>query len=521
MKYGSVILILTLILTGPVAAQETGVTAFVNVSVVPMDAERVLPNHTVVIQGEQIAAVGPLGDVAVPNGATVIDGEGAFLMPGLADMHAHLNIDPSPDFMRLFLAEGVTTIRNLNALPQHLEWRDEVLRGERVGPTIYTSGPVIAGPPEPTMVWVFRFLIIGSVLAAWLALWTVLWLWQRLRGHRNNAHRLRRTFLAGTGGLVLLGVIIIVTRAIPLNIYTSRQFPIAYVPDTVARARAEVRRQVEAGYDLIKVYDWMTRDQYLGVIEEARAQGIYVVGHLDHGVEGSFAAGLREAVHVDEFLDEHLMGEMSPGAFMPIPMNVALIPRSVESVVQHDAFVVSNMVTDEMTYEYLEEGPGYFERVEYARMRPETIRGWLGSRMVNWQGQQEWRRDTLQPFLVQMIQSLDAAGVPILIGTDTGVEGAVPSHIHRDLELLVEAGLSPFEALTAGTTNARLSVNRMGLEDVFGEVVVGHRADLILLESNPLESVVATRTRRGVMSRGRWYTQAQLDELVSEVVATY
>ena len=111
--------------------------------------------------------------------------------------------------------------------------------------------------------------------------------------------------------------------------------------------------------------------------------------------------------------------------------------------------------------------------------------------------------------------------MPILIGTDTGVEGGVPWHIHRDLELLVVAGLSPFEALTAGTTNARLSVKRMGVGDVFGEVVVGQRADLILLESNPLENVGATRTRRGVMSRGRWYTREELDELVAEVVATY
>jgi imidazolonepropionase-like amidohydrolase len=141
--------------------------------------------------------------------------------------------------------------------------------------------------------------------------------------------------------------------------------------------------------------------------------------------------------------------------------------------------------------------------------------------MVNWQGQQEWRSNTLQPFLEQMIQSLHVAGVPILIGTDTGVEGALPTHVHRELELLVRAGLSPYEALSAATKNARLSVNRMGVDDVFGEVIVGQRADLLLLKSNPLENVGATRHRLGVMSRGRWYTQAELDDLVGEVIATY
>jgi imidazolonepropionase-like amidohydrolase len=96
-----------------------------------MDTERVLSDQNVVVEGGQIVAVGPSTEVGVPAGAEVIEGGGAYLMPGLADMHTHLNIDPDPDFMRLFLAEGTTTIRNLNALPSHLEWRDEVLRGDR------------------------------------------------------------------------------------------------------------------------------------------------------------------------------------------------------------------------------------------------------------------------------------------------------------------------------------------------------------------------------------------------------
>ena len=71
--------------------------------------------------------------------------------------------------------------------------------------------------------------------------------------------------------LIVLGVVLLITNAIPINVYTSLQYPIAYVPNTEARARAEVRRQAQAGYDLIKVYDYLTRDQYLGVIDEAAA----------------------------------------------------------------------------------------------------------------------------------------------------------------------------------------------------------------------------------------------------------
>jgi imidazolonepropionase-like amidohydrolase len=517
----ALLLVITLdaIASASVYAQDP--TAFVNVSVVPLTNESVLAGYTVVVSGSEITAVGLSADVEVPLGAVVIDAEGKYLMPGLADMHAHLNVDPNPDFMRLFLAEGVTTVRNLNALPDHLEWRDQVLRGERIGPTIYTSGPVIAGPPDPSIVWIFRLLVIAGPLAFGATVWILMWLLQHLRVLGCDTALLRRAVLPGAIVLVAVGAGLLGMKAIPLNAYASLEYPFAYFPDTEARARAEVRRQVNAGYDLIKVYDWMTRDQYLGVIDEARNQGIYVIGHLDHGIEASFAAGLQESAHVDEFLDEHLVGEMSPQDFQPLPINLELIPQSVASVASHDAMVVSNLVTDEVTYEYLEEGPGYFERQEFSRVRPQKIREWLNGRMVNWQGQQGWRRDTLQPFYEQMTRELHAAGVPILTGTDTGVDGALPMHIHRELELLVKAGLSPYEALRAATKNAAVSVNRMGVKDAFGEVAVGQRADLILLESNPLEDVRATRQRSGVMSRGRWYPQNELDRLVAEVVASY
>ena len=506
---------------GGSAASTPQLTAFINVNIVPMDRERVLENHAVLIEAHTIIEISPMDTFELPRDARLIDGEGRYLMPGLADMHVHLNLDPNPDFMRLFLAEGVTTIRNLNALPDHLEWRDQVLRGERVGPTIYTSGPVIVGPPEPTMVWMFRLLVVAGLLALAAAVWILLWLLQRLRGVNNGTMTSRRVLLTGGMILVVLGIVLLGMKAIPLNAYTSLQFPFAYVPDTEARARAEVRRQVKAGYDLIKVYDYMTRDQYLGAIDEARIQGIYVVGHLDHDIKAPFAAGLRESVHVDEFLDEHLVGKMSPRAFQPLPVNLELIPQSVASVVTHNAMVVSNLVTDVITYEYLEEGPGYFERPEYSHVRPEKIQEWLQSRMVNWQGQQEWRRHTVQPFYERMIRELHAAGVPILTGTDTGNEGALPTHIHRELDLLVRAGLSSFDALSAATTNAELSVRRMGSSDIFGDVAVGQRADLLLLESNPLDDIRATRQRLGVMSRGRWYPQGELDRLVAEVVASY
>lgn len=85
----------------------------------------------------------------------------------------------------------------------------------------------------------------------------------------------------------------------------------------------------------------------------------------------------------------------------------------------------------------------------------------------------------------------------------------------------MEAGLTPYEALEAGTKNAGISVARMGRDGSFGTVAVGQIADLMLLEENPLQSVSHTQQRLGVMARGQWFTQAELDQLVNAFVATY
>ncbi|HTE52866.1 MAG TPA: hypothetical protein VK698_18560, partial [Kofleriaceae bacterium] len=110
----------------------------------PMASDGVLAHHTVVIRGDRIAAVAPSASLHLPRGVTVIDGAGKWLIPGLADMHVHTWYD---DDLTLFLAAGVTTIRNMWGVPQHLTWRSQIARGERLGPTIVTAGSLIDGAP--------------------------------------------------------------------------------------------------------------------------------------------------------------------------------------------------------------------------------------------------------------------------------------------------------------------------------------------------------------------------------------
>lgn len=142
--------VLLLAAASPAPAQQT--TAFVGVHVVPMDEERVLEDRTVLVRDGRIDRIGPAAEVEVPDGARVA-AEGGWLMPGLAEMHAHIPPEGGRDWMErvlfLFLANGATTVRGMLGAPEHLELKEDVAAGEVPGPRIYTSGPSINGNSIP------------------------------------------------------------------------------------------------------------------------------------------------------------------------------------------------------------------------------------------------------------------------------------------------------------------------------------------------------------------------------------
>ncbi|MGH7946830.1 MAG: amidohydrolase family protein, partial [Opitutaceae bacterium] len=132
------------------ATAATDVTAFVNVTVVPLDSERTLPNQTVIVKGERIAGLGPASSINVPADARRIEGAGKFLMPGFGEMHGHNPPVGSPsqlfeDVFFLFVANGVTTVRSMLGFPGQLEWREKVKRGDVIAPNLYLAGPSFTG----------------------------------------------------------------------------------------------------------------------------------------------------------------------------------------------------------------------------------------------------------------------------------------------------------------------------------------------------------------------------------------
>ena len=132
------------------AQSDAATIAFTGVNVLPMDREAVLENHTVLVRGSRIEAIGPAGDVEVPPDARVIDADNQFLLPGLAEMHGHIpsgDADPQyvADLLALYVANGVTTVRGMQGGPGQLELAQRVETGQVTGPTLYLAGPAFSG----------------------------------------------------------------------------------------------------------------------------------------------------------------------------------------------------------------------------------------------------------------------------------------------------------------------------------------------------------------------------------------
>jgi len=131
------------------------VVAFVDVHVIPMNRDGVLDHQTVVVRGNRIVTIGPVAQVHLVGGATVIDGRGKYLMPGLGEMQGHL---PHPgagpelteNVLFLYVANGVTTVRGMQGALAHLELRGRVARGELLGPRLWVPGPPLTGNAAPT-----------------------------------------------------------------------------------------------------------------------------------------------------------------------------------------------------------------------------------------------------------------------------------------------------------------------------------------------------------------------------------
>jgi imidazolonepropionase-like amidohydrolase len=281
------------------------------------------------------------------------------------------------------------------------------------------------------------------------------------------------------------------------------------------RAADSVAWQKTQGYDFIKVYDHLSPAVYGAILDAARQQDIPVVGHVP------FAVGLDGVLDGGQVTIEHLTGYIDPDEVEFIIPDDQLDEYALKT---SEAGVWNCVTLSE--YPKSKETPAGFERLQN---QPGMIYISPGTRMFSpflylMSSKSHTYPGTDYPQRIaalnrQMVRALHEAGAGILLGTDAAQAYHLPGFsVHEELAMLVEAGLSPFEALEAGTRNP---AQAMGKGAEFGTLEVGKRADLILLENNPLVDVSHVQERAGVMLRGRWLAENQLQSMLDGLVHSY
>lgn len=425
-----------------------------------IDAERGRrDNQTVLIRGEQIIAAGSGDDRSATR---TVDGTGKFLIPGLWDMHVHITYVPelTPMMADLFLDYGITSVRDTGALLHEIQPEIETWRAEgAVAPSIYFSGPLLDGA-----------LVVYD----------------------------------GDG-----------------------RSEIGIANPTPDAARQNIARLQSAGVDFVKIYELVSPDVFAAMVQAARAAGLPIASHVplallagDAGPQVDSMEHLRNiemacADNANELLAQRRARIEQPGTDSGAALRAELHrahrsparARADEQTCNDVMAALSDTIqvptlrlntvglyppqarTDWMTH--------------LAKLPQQTQDAWLAF-AENFPAPGSDALTELQQFSqwsLDLIGKLHAAGVPVGAGTDTPIGSAIPGYsLHTELERLVQAGLTPLDALAAATVRPP---EFFDMADTIGQVKAGHVADLLLLNADPLADIRNTREISAVISRGK------------------
>lgn len=408
------------------------------VSVIPMDTERVLDNQAIIVKNGVITYVGDAKNAKPAKDAIRIDGKGKYVIPGLAEMHAHVppngNIDQAKDVLALFLANGVTTIRGMLGHPNHIQLREMINKGEVVGPHFYTTGPSFNG--------------------------------QSVKTPEHGAEM--------------------------------------------------VREQKAAGYDYLKLHPGLTRETFPAIAKTAHEVGIPFVGHVSYnvGVWMAIDAGYSSIDHMDGFIEAITPGidtlaEQETGLFgswIAYRADESKIPDLVSKLAAKKIWVVPTQALAER-WQSSQPAQVYLSAPEMKYMKPEDLKGWENAKnsYLNNANYSKEKADALTKVRRNLILQCQKGGVGLLLGSDAPQIFNVPGFsIHHELKYLVDAGLTPYEALKTGTVNV---ATYLGKSNNSGVVKQGYAADLVLLSGNPLKDITQTKAVEGVMIGNKWLSK--------------
>jgi imidazolonepropionase-like amidohydrolase len=288
------------------------------------------------------------------------------------------------------------------------------------------------------------------------------------------------------------------------------------VPDPDS-ARRLVHERARRGYDVLKVYNNLSPATFSAILEAAGVEGLSVVGHIprDVGAETAIAFGQAMVAHGEEFFFTYFGGPRRTAnldrKWRPDTTRVAELVRLLRS---GGTWVMPNLSFIEMTRRQIVAFDSVLRDPEVQRLPAQVLAGWRAAdpRRRNDIDAFAWRDSVKYQLVLLLTRRLQQAGVPLLAGTDAIAPGMFPgASLHLELELLVRAGLTPYEALVTATRSAgEFATRHLRSAKPFGLVAVGYGADLVLLERDPRVDIANTKAIVGVMRHGSWYRRQDL-----------
>lgn len=441
-------------LTGPKESENTLVLTHVNI--LPMTGELILEDYSLLIKNGKIADLAPASAFSIPGEVQVMEGEGRYLIPALSDMHIHL--------------EGQA-------------WNIMYPPGEG-----YEAGELNY---EDIL---FNYLAHGI---------TTVQLMSAFPEHVVLRDRINRDELAGPR-LILSRMIDGAGKAWPP--------PISTWINESNEARAAVLEAHHTGYDRIKVYSFLDRASYDTILLTAAELNMPVDGHIPIALSPEYCvrSGQRMIAHSEEFLS--FAGDYSKSTMESFS----------STLIEGDVWLTPTLVTSHNLNRLLEDPELQFskEGAKYLHPMGADLGQYIYENLYKPipDSRRQYLKVAYETFQVPFVHIHQAAGGKMLSGSDVLIPPNLPGYaLHQELEELVSAGLSPYEALLTSTTNPHEYLNEI---EYAGTIEPGKIANLLLLGSNPFEDISNTRKIEALIFKGRLISKAEIDSRLAKIAAS-
>lgn len=287
-------------------------------------------------------------------------------------------------------------------------------------------------------------------------------------------------------------------------------------------ARQRIREAKQAGFDLLKVHEGLSPDVYAAIVDEATKQGLPWGGHVSDfvGLEGALAARQSTVDHLDNYLEALVPGYTAGTPVQQLVQRVdeSRIPELARATREAGVAVVPTQSLWE-TLMGAYDAASLSARSELRYVPRNMVQGWVNAQNQSYASANQEAVTKLLQLRNRMLDALSEAGAIVLMGTDAPQRFSVPGFaLYRELPVMVQAGMTPYEVLVSGTSAV---AKFFGIEAEAGTIAVGKRADLILLDANPLQDIRNIERRAGVMVNGRWLPEAEIRRRLDEIAARY